>query len=299
MAGEWIKMRVALHDDSDVMRMADKLDIDEFSVCGRLLAVWSWADANTTNGFVPGGTVRRVDAKAGISGFADAMVSVGWLKVREDGVEFPNWEVHNSKSAKKRAQDSKRKQDERNKEKGSGQMSGSKADKCPPEKRTNVTLENGHLFSSLLFSSSPSGSSDLEGPLPEKWDQTPDLEQQQADQRKEFLTNIAGAGFGWNDCEGALDRAYTDIPKKHRSSFHAIRGDPDLWPLLQDAVKKLRPGLNGLTFSLGTVLSEEGIRKVLGVRDDSAKRGRSNGPVIGTGDRYDPGRAGSAADFER
>jgi len=150
---EWIKMRSGLPDDADVIRIAARLSIDEFSVCGRLLAVWAWADANTTDGFVPGGTVKRIDAKAGTEGFADAMVAVGWLTVRSDGVQFPNWEVHNSKSAKKRSQDAKRKQVERNRGKRTGQMSVSEADKCPPYDRTNVRSESGRVLSSLLSSS--------------------------------------------------------------------------------------------------------------------------------------------------
>jgi hypothetical protein len=287
MAGDWIKMRVALPDDSDVMQMADELHIDEFSVCGRLLAVWGWADENTADGFIASGTAARIDKKAGAPGFAAAMERVGWLRFRDNGVEFVGWEVHNSKSAKARAQEAKKKQRQRD-------AARPKKAKTSEERPDNVPQSSGQKegqmspevsrskpdTSSLLFSHTSSPLGELEGPLPDNWETLPDPQTEASEERIRFLVSHPALGFGWNDCVGALDKNYRDIPTKHRRAWESIRGDPELWPLLCEAMRKLKSGVGGLTFSLGTVLSEEGIRKVIGIKNDGAKSNRQL-PLVG------------------
>ena len=108
MAGDWIKMRIDLHDDPAVWAMADALDISTDEVVGRLLRVWGWADRHTTDGHACV-TLSSLDRHAGVTGFAHAMRDAGWLTLDDDNmVTFPNFERHNGTTAKKRAQASSR-----------------------------------------------------------------------------------------------------------------------------------------------------------------------------------------------
>lgn len=108
MAGDWIKMRTDLRDDPEVFALAEKLGIDRFSVVGRLHAFWSWWDEKSRNGRVDGGVTLACDDVAGIPGFGDAMCSVGWLGRDEKGLFMPEFEKHNGRAAKERAQGKQR-----------------------------------------------------------------------------------------------------------------------------------------------------------------------------------------------
>ncbi len=109
MAGDWIKMKMDLPEDPDVIQMCDILDFDEYQVTGRLHKLWSWADKHTNDGVTKGITKNWVDRYVCASGFANAMIEVGWLMLSEDVLIFPNFDVHNGQSAKKRCDDVLRK----------------------------------------------------------------------------------------------------------------------------------------------------------------------------------------------
>ncbi len=105
----WIKMRVSLNTDPRIIQIADQTDLDEFGVVGRLHALWSWADMHTIDGNAVGVTKKHIDRIAGdVTGFADALARVGWLAQNGDVLTFPNFDEHNGKTAKSRAQTAKR-----------------------------------------------------------------------------------------------------------------------------------------------------------------------------------------------
>jgi 5-methylcytosine-specific restriction endonuclease McrA len=104
MAGDWIKMRVDLCDDPAVISIADRLEVTEDEIVGKLHRLWSWADKHTTDGFAEAITTRWVDKYVGRSGFAEAMRQTGWLEFDDKGLTFPNFDVHNGKSAKSRCE---------------------------------------------------------------------------------------------------------------------------------------------------------------------------------------------------
>lgn len=88
--------------------MAEALSIAPEHVVGCLIQIWVWADQQTTDGNAPGVTRTLVDRKSGVAGFADAMLSCGWLVETEQGLAFPNFDAHNGKTAKSRALTAKR-----------------------------------------------------------------------------------------------------------------------------------------------------------------------------------------------
>lgn len=102
MAGDWIKMRADLRDDPAVFKLAEILNVDELHVIGCLFCFWTWVDKHAVDGRVDGATSRLVDKVSMTSGFADALVAVGWIQVDESGVTIPNFQRHNGESAKER-----------------------------------------------------------------------------------------------------------------------------------------------------------------------------------------------------
>lgn len=107
-------MRVNLAGEPEVIGIASALDMDEFSVVGRLFALWAWADQHTADGNAACVTESWIDRYTNAPGFAAAMAKVGWLVVGEGGITFPNFDRHNGKSAKKRALTKERVEKKRN-----------------------------------------------------------------------------------------------------------------------------------------------------------------------------------------
>ena len=108
MAGDWVKMRVDLHDDPAVIAVAAALDKTEDEIVGKLLRLWGWADQQTNNGNARSVTRKWIDNKVGAAGFAAALEVAGWLVVSSDGITIPNFERHNGQPGKARALTAKR-----------------------------------------------------------------------------------------------------------------------------------------------------------------------------------------------
>lgn len=146
MAGDWIKIDHNLPEKPETIGIALSLGIDEDAVCGKLIRVWRWADLNTENGFVPHVNLSFIDSLARLNGFGNAMVKVGWLSEKDDGVAFPKFKQNNGKSAKKRLSEAIKKRNQRSRDKDG----------------TNVPISTGQkgdttrAVSSLLFSNTNS-----------------------------------------------------------------------------------------------------------------------------------------------
>lgn len=127
----WIKMRSELLTHPKIVRILSAMrphDVqtktDKFRVIGGLHAVWCIFDQHSEDGVLVGYTPELMDHMIGWEGFSQAMVSVDWLHF--DGSQtlvLPEFDEHNSQSAKRRAEDQKRKE------------GGRKKDKCPQSVR--------------------------------------------------------------------------------------------------------------------------------------------------------------------
>lgn len=109
MAGDWIRLRHDLHDDPACFALSDmcptsmdKMSGSMSTTIGRLYLFWSWVDRHTTDGILPGVSKALIDRVCGADGFADALISVGWLHATDTGLEVPEFTRHNSNSAKAR-----------------------------------------------------------------------------------------------------------------------------------------------------------------------------------------------------
>jgi hypothetical protein len=108
MAGDWIKIESVLPDKPEVIMMAARLDIDQDAVVGKLLRVWIWADQQIENCNAVSVTKSFLDRITSVTGFADAMLEVGWLLGDDLDYQLPNFDRHNGQTAKTRAKTHKR-----------------------------------------------------------------------------------------------------------------------------------------------------------------------------------------------
>ena len=108
MAGDWIKVQTCTPDKPEVHLIAEHLAIDPDAVTGKLIRIWCWADQQTADGNADSVTKSLLDRVSGVTGFANALISVGWLMQTDTGFCFPNFDRHNGNSAKTRAASAKR-----------------------------------------------------------------------------------------------------------------------------------------------------------------------------------------------
>lgn len=111
MAGDWLKIEGSTPDKPEVFEIAAMLKITPAEAFGRLFLVWRFFDQHTENGNAVNVTSAYLDHVSGVSGFANAMQTVGWLDAGDDGsygASLPNFDRHNGKTAKARALTAKR-----------------------------------------------------------------------------------------------------------------------------------------------------------------------------------------------
>ncbi len=88
--------------------MANFLKIEPDEVVGKLLRFWIWADQQSISGNGLTVTKKLLDRITYCPGFADSLVSVGWLTGNDGVFCIPNFDRHNGESAKSRATTQKR-----------------------------------------------------------------------------------------------------------------------------------------------------------------------------------------------
>jgi len=103
MAGDWIKVEVTLPDKPEVVRMAEVLHLDQDAISGKCLRFWIWLNQQSENGNALSVTKTFIDRLCACDGFGDALEQVGWALFQNGTMQVPNFDRHNSKSAKQRA----------------------------------------------------------------------------------------------------------------------------------------------------------------------------------------------------
>lgn len=111
MAGDWIPYELALPTKGEVRRIARDAGVSRFEVCGRLMAFWGWASTETADGVLRGIYLADLSDLVGFDEpFWRAVVAVGWLRERRDGLLIPNAERWITRAAKARLQKNRRQQ---------------------------------------------------------------------------------------------------------------------------------------------------------------------------------------------
>lgn len=102
-------MECATPDKPEVLAITAKMGWDDPDLTvGKLFRLWRWFDQQTTNGNAQGVTLALLNRISGVNNFAEAMQSVGWLIVNDDGISLPGFEKHCGHSAKSRADTARR-----------------------------------------------------------------------------------------------------------------------------------------------------------------------------------------------
>jgi len=108
MRSPWIKVEVSTPDKPEICAIASRLRIDEDAVVGKLIRLWAWAELNRIDPNDLSVTKVFLDKLVSKKGFADAMLSSGWLCQDGERLYFPNFEKHNGHDSKVRGLTAKR-----------------------------------------------------------------------------------------------------------------------------------------------------------------------------------------------
>lgn len=104
MATDWLKIEVNTPDKPEVFAITAMMKWDDPDLTvGKLCRLWRWFDQHTQNGDAPGVTDLMLDRICNAPGFTQALASVGWITLRQNGATLPNFDRHNGKTAKQRA----------------------------------------------------------------------------------------------------------------------------------------------------------------------------------------------------
>lgn len=110
MAGDWLKLEITTPDKPEIFELASRLMIDDNdTVLGKVIRVWLWFDQHTEEGHAPRVTKMFLDRVTGVKGFCDALVAVGWMEESGDKISLPKFDRHNGETAKRRAENNRRK----------------------------------------------------------------------------------------------------------------------------------------------------------------------------------------------
>ena len=100
----WLKFDVSTPEKPEVLAITIAMGWDDPDLTvGKLLKVWRWFDQHTVEGNAPSVTPALLDRLIGVTGLTQAIANAGWLVVSEHGLQLPNFETHNGKTAKDRA----------------------------------------------------------------------------------------------------------------------------------------------------------------------------------------------------
>jgi len=107
MAGDWIQVEKRLAEKPEVVYLQTALGMTGYEVVGHLVALWSWADGQTTTGRIktpcPKELLEHIELRIVTrKGFCDALIVCGWLREEAGAIVLPNFRRHNGKSAKNR-----------------------------------------------------------------------------------------------------------------------------------------------------------------------------------------------------
>ena len=119
MAGDWIPIRIDIHEDPDVLKLARLMGSGtrpEVAV-GYLVRFWGWVSRSTDNGVIQGAILEDIESVLNMPNFLGYLQRIGWLEYIEstDGpcIIIPNFDTWLSESAKKRVKNTAQKRKKR------------------------------------------------------------------------------------------------------------------------------------------------------------------------------------------
>jgi hypothetical protein len=146
MAGDWLKICKETPTKPEILVIATKLNIHPDVAFARCFHLWAWFDSNTKDGITNGVTKVTIDALLHRDGLCDTLIAVGWLCENNDGnLYLPNFDRHNSETAKTRALGKKRQNKHR--DKSNANSNANVTVEALPEKRREEKIKQNHSAS--------------------------------------------------------------------------------------------------------------------------------------------------------
>lgn len=145
---DWIKINHSLLRSPEVRRLMRELKCNKCTAAGVMLTWLTWFDEQTTDGK---SLLREseLDEEIGFRGGVAAMISIGWAARDEEGLICAvDFDKHCGETAKKRAQDARRKSLQRERERGAEdvtEMSRSERDAEETEQRDQKRKEEKRI----------------------------------------------------------------------------------------------------------------------------------------------------------
>ena len=139
----WIKFDHCTPDKPEVFMLSEILGIDPDAVTGKLVRIWIWADQQTIVGDAVCVTRASLDRLASVTGFAAALIKVGWLIDSADGFIFANFDRHNGSTAKTRGLTAKRNSALRNRDASRDGVVTQSASPREEKRREDISLPIG------------------------------------------------------------------------------------------------------------------------------------------------------------
>lgn len=109
----WIPISSTIEKRTEVRVLARRLGIADAHAVGLCVVFWGWVDAESADGSLPRVVAEDIDAVVKHAGFADALEAAGWIVFDDAGAIVPKFDRWMGQSAKRRAQDQRRKRAER------------------------------------------------------------------------------------------------------------------------------------------------------------------------------------------
>lgn len=118
MAGDWIPIRLDLHEDPVVLAIADEMGVSEHEIVGYLVKFWAWVSRNCHAASVTNVTAMSLERVLHMPNFLRFLEKYNWVQfaLLDDGTPVMTVEKYDrwlSRSAKSRMQAALRKKTER------------------------------------------------------------------------------------------------------------------------------------------------------------------------------------------
>lgn len=110
MAGDWIAWSKGFAKKTEVLQLAAAFNLTRQHAASSCMEIWEWFDDNTRDGHAPSVTRFVLDDIAGVPGFTEGMINIGWLTDDGENISVPKFDRWNSQTAKSRILGTKRKQ---------------------------------------------------------------------------------------------------------------------------------------------------------------------------------------------
>ena len=208
----WFKFEHATLRKPEVYRLVERLHVHRHHVVGLLCEWFEWVDQHAIDGHSPYVTETSIDDIVGHSGFAAALLEVGWLQVRSGSLVIPRFDRHLSQGSKTRAVSGERQR----KHRANGVTQPSRSTRDKPVTREKKRRED---YKEESTTAPP--------PVLVVAATTEDTSWADLDHDADWVSRKADFVAIWNDSQNTVHLPTADLPHVFEGRFRECWRDPD------------------------------------------------------------------------